>query len=63
MEEMLTVAEFLARYKISRTEFYRQVNAGRIPIRKLGYATRVTRDDAEAWANSLPVRRGMLTIR
>ena len=58
MDEMLTVAEFLTRYKCSRTEFYRQVNAGRIPLTKLGNASRVTRKDADAWVASLPVRIG-----
>lgn len=58
MQELMTVAEFLSRYSCSRTEFYRQVNAGRIPLVKLGTASRVTRQDAEAWAASLPVRQG-----
>ena len=58
MQELMTVAEFLSRYSCSRTEFYRQVNAGRIPLVKLGTASRVTRKDAEAWAASLPVRQG-----
>ena len=58
MQEFMTVAEFLFRYSISRTEFYRHVNAGRIPLTKLGVASRVTRQDAETWAASLPVRTG-----
>ena len=58
MEEMLTVAEFLTRYKISRSSFYREVNRGSIPLRKFGTASRVARADAEAWANSLPIREG-----
>ena len=56
--ELMTVGEFLARYSISRTSFYREVAARRISIRKLGTATRIARTDAEAWANSLPVREG-----
>ncbi len=58
MQELITVAEFLGRYSISRTEFYRQVNVGRIRLTKLGSATRIARADAEAWAASLPVRTG-----
>ena len=58
MQELMTVADFLSRYAISRTEFYRQVNAGRIPLTKLGNASRVARTDAETWIASLPVRRG-----
>ena len=58
MSELMTVADFLSRYAISRTEFYRQANAGRIRITKLGNASRVSRADAEAWVTSLPVKQG-----
>lgn len=58
LPELLTVADFLARYSISRTEFYREANRGRIPIIKLGNASRVARKDAEAWLASLPIRKG-----
>lgn len=48
-KELLTPAEFEATYNISHTTFYREVNAKRIRIIKIGRATRVTRQDAEAW--------------
>lgn len=53
---LMTVSDFLATYRISRSEFYRQVSAGRIQLRKLGNASRVTRADAEVWANALPTK-------
>lgn len=56
--ELMTVADFLSRYSISRTEFYRHVQAGRIRLTKLGTASRVARADADAWLASLPVRSG-----
>lgn len=56
--ELLTVADFLSRYSISRTKFYREVAASRIRLRKLGTATRIARADAEAWAEGLPIRQG-----
>jgi len=56
--ELMTVADFLARYSIGRTSFYREVAAQRIRIRKLGTASRIARTDAEAWAASLPIREG-----
>lgn len=56
--ELMTVADFLRRYSIGRTTFYREVAAGRITLRKLGIASRVARADAERWADSLPVREG-----
>lgn len=59
--ELLTVADFLTRYSIGRTSFYREVQAGRIRLRKMGTASRIARADAEAWAKSLPVREGAAT--
>jgi len=58
MTELLTVAEFKNRYKISHSAFYREVAAHRIPIRKIGRATRIALTDAEAWAASLPTHGG-----
>tara|TARA_R110000765_G_scaffold63531_2_gene123404 strand:+ start:630 stop:818 length:189 start_codon:yes stop_codon:yes gene_type:complete len=56
--ELLTVPDFLTRYSISRSEFYRQVNKGSIPLLKMGTASRIRREDAEAWAASLPKYAG-----
>ena len=60
LPELMTVGEFLARYSIARTTFYREAAKPGSPLklRKLGTATRIARTDAEAWANSLPVREG-----
>jgi excisionase family DNA binding protein len=52
--ELMTVAHFCDRYSIGKTSLYREVNAGRLKLRKFGTATRIARADAEAWANSLP---------
>lgn len=56
--ELITVPQFLAQYSISRSEFYRQVKKGAIPMLKLGTASRVRRKDAESWAASLPTYQG-----
>ncbi len=56
--ELLTVADFCKHYSVGRTTFYREVAANRIPIRKLGSATRIARADAEAWAANLPIVEG-----
>lgn len=56
--ELLTVANFCTRYSIGRTSMYREVNAGRLRLRKFGTATRIARADAEQWAASLPVIEG-----
>jgi len=57
--ELMTVADFCARYSIGRTSAYREVAANRLKLRKFGTATRIARTDAEAWAESLPVREGV----
>ena len=56
--ELLTVADFCARYSCGKTSFYREAAAGRLKLRKFGTATRIARSDAEAWAASLPSRTG-----
>lgn len=56
--KLLTVPDFLTQYAISRSEFYRQVNKGNIPLLKMGTASRIRREDAEAWAASLPTYQG-----
>lgn len=58
--ELMTVADFLARYSIGRTSFYREAAKADslLKLRKFGVATRIARADAEAWAASLPVRDG-----
>ncbi|MBY8337929.1 helix-turn-helix domain-containing protein [Alteriqipengyuania sp. NZ-12B] len=58
LPELLTVAEFCDRFSIGKTSFYREVNAGRLKIRKFGVATRIARADAMAWANALPDYQG-----
>ena len=58
LPEMMTVATFCDRYSIGRTSLYREVNAGRLKLRKFGSATRIARSDAEAWAASLPTYGG-----
>jgi len=56
--ELMSVNDFLQRYAIGRTSFYREVAAGRLKIRKFGTATRVSRADAEAWMAALPIVTG-----
>jgi predicted DNA-binding transcriptional regulator AlpA len=54
MKRLLRIPEFLELYSISRTAFYREVSAGRLMLTKIGTASRVTMEDAEAWAAALP---------
>ncbi len=43
------VKEFLPRFKISRTAFYEEVKAGRLPILKRGRKTLIDVEDAQVW--------------
>lgn len=45
---------FCAWAGIGRTTFYKEVNEGRLSIRKLGKKTVVVRTEAERWLNALP---------
>jgi hypothetical protein len=47
------VPEVLDMLRISRTQFYAQVNAGRLRILKQGTATRVAADDLTAYVQLL----------
>lgn len=55
LPELMTVADFCRHFSISNTQVYREVAAGRLRIRKLGTATRISRADAQAWADALPI--------
>jgi excisionase family DNA binding protein len=57
-DRLISVAEFKARFSISNSKFYREVRAGRIPIRKMGRSTRIAERDAQAWFDNLPVSHG-----
>lgn len=58
LPELMTLAQFRARYSISTTQLYREVKDGRLRLRKLGVASRVAREDAERWAAKLPIKEG-----
>jgi hypothetical protein len=58
LPELMTLADFRRRYSISNSQVYREIAAKRLRLRKLGTASRIAREDAEAWANSLPIREG-----
>ena len=49
-KRLMPLPHFCARYGCSRTTAYREAAAGRLRLTKMGHATRVHEDDAEAWA-------------
>ena len=57
--ELMSVSAVCERYTIGRTTLYREVAAGRIRLRKMGTATRIAREDMDAWMAALPVITGV----
>ena len=53
LTKLLTVNQFCSRYAVSRSEAYRQRRAGHLPFVKIGKASRIAIDDAEAWLAAL----------
>ena len=52
----LTVDEFCGWASIGRSKFYKEVEEGRIRLRKVGRKSVVTVADALAWLENLPER-------
>jgi excisionase family DNA binding protein len=50
----MTLGEFATRFALSRPTIYRLVERGALRLVKIGRASRIRREDAEAWAARLP---------
>jgi excisionase family DNA binding protein len=55
MEKLMTIKQFAERFCVGRSTVYREHDAGRLPFRKIGRASRISESDAVAWFNNLPV--------
>ena len=53
-KELITIPEFLLKFSISRTSFYREVGEGRLSIIKRGRRTLVSYEEAMRWMRNLP---------
>jgi len=51
----MSLAEFCSEFGTSRSAAYREIQAGRLIVRKAGRRTIVLGEDAMRWARSLPV--------
>ncbi len=58
--QLMTVRDFLTHYRVGRTTFYKEVQAGRLRIIKLGQATRVSVADAENWLIAVQQQDGLV---
>lgn len=50
---LLTIKVFCDEYSVSRSTAYRLRDSGDVPHVKIGRATRIRREDAECWYESL----------
>lgn len=50
----LTLGQFCQRYQVSRSTVYRLAHGGAFTIVKFGRSSRISLDEAEVWAASLP---------
>lgn len=53
MPALLTIKRFCDEYCVSRSTCYRLRDRGDVPHIKIGRATRIRREDAERWYDSL----------
>jgi excisionase family DNA binding protein len=53
MTLLITVNQFCEEYGVSRSTSYRLRDQGAVPHVKIGRATRIRREDAERWYQSL----------
>lgn len=51
---LLTVREAINRLSIGRSKFYLEVQAGNLPLRKVGGSSRVRSDELDAYISNLP---------
>lgn len=55
MDRYITIKQFCESNNVSRSTAYREHQAGRLPMRKVGRATRIAESDVLAWQQSLIV--------
>ena len=53
MALLITISQFCGEYGVSRSTAYRLRDRGDVPHVKIGRATRIRREDAERWYQSL----------
>jgi excisionase family DNA binding protein len=52
--QAMSIPVFCQTYGIGRSSVYEEIGAGRLPIKKAGRRTLITRKDADAWLERLP---------
>ena len=56
MEKLFTIKQVCNQIGVGRSTVYRENEAGRLPFRKIGRATRIAESDVRKWLDNLPVR-------
>ncbi len=54
----ITLSQFCQRFQVSRSTIYRLAHQGAFSIVKFGRSSRISIEEAEAWAASLPTMGG-----
>lgn len=54
MEHLISIADACQQLGISRSTFYREVEAGRLTIRKARRRSLLRQSDVDAWMDALP---------
>lgn len=54
MTKLLSIKDACAEYGTSRSSLYREINAGRLTLRKIGKSSRISRDDLDNRLVALP---------
>jgi hypothetical protein len=52
-----TPEQFRQIYQIGRTSYYKEVNTGRLTLKKIGHLRRIDVKEAERWWRNLEVRK------
>ena len=58
MSKFMTISEFLDRYPMGRSSFYRLVKEGKLTLTKFGRASRVSESAAVQWERTLTTVTG-----
>lgn len=53
---VMTIAEMASTFRISRNRVFDEMNAGRLPAKRIGGRVLIARADAEAWFSALSDR-------
>ena len=54
-QRVFSIEQFRRCFGVGRTKIYEEIKSGRLPARKIGRRTIITKDDADDWLQRLPL--------